>query len=350
MNPFRKRSLTILVLVLSVLLLVGTVQAQEPVVHAVLFYSPTCPHCEHVIQDVLPVLDRQYGSQLEIYGVNTMTESGTALFKNYINIFDIAPEMQAVPALVVGDQYLIGSGDIPDMFPDIIEEGLKNGGIDWPEIPGLAEAMQEQISNPEGEATTSVTEPHQLTLKERFASDLVANIFSVVVLIGMIATVISAGITLGKSDDHPRKALPSWLIPVLCLIGLGVAGYMSFIEFTETEAFCGPVGNCNTVQQSSYATLFGFLPVGILGLLGYLSILILWLVSRLDLPDYDHLVKMLLWALSLIGILFSIYLTFLEPFVIGATCMWCISSAVIMTALFLLATRELNASNQIQEG
>jgi uncharacterized membrane protein len=37
------------------------------------------------------------------------------------------------------------------------------------------------------------------------------------------------------------------------------------------------------------------------------------------------------------GILFSIYLTFLEPFVIGATCAWCITSAVIMTLLFLLS-------------
>jgi uncharacterized membrane protein len=35
------------------------------------------------------------------------------------------------------------------------------------------------------------------------------------------------------------------------------------------------------------------------------------------------------------GVLFSIYLTFLEPFVIGATCAWCLSSAVIMTLLLL---------------
>ena len=38
------------------------------------------------------------------------------------------------------------------------------------------------------------------------------------------------------------------------------------------------------------------------------------------------------------GVLFSIYLTFLEPFVIGATCAWCLSSAVIMTLLLLLVT------------
>ncbi|MFN2114044.1 MAG: vitamin K epoxide reductase family protein, partial [Anaerolineales bacterium] len=75
-------------------------------------------------------------------------------------------------------------------------------------------------------------------------------------------------------------------------------------------------------------------------------ILILWLLTKLDLPEYDHLIKMALWILTLFGILFSIYLTFLEPFVIGASCMWCLTSAVIMTSLFLLATRELNAQTQ----
>jgi uncharacterized membrane protein len=49
-----------------------------------------------------------------------------------------------------------------------------------------------------------------------------------------------------------------------------------------------------------------------------------------------------LFGITLFGILFSIYLTFLEPFVIGATCIWCLSSAVIMTILFLLAAGKLN--------
>ena len=36
------------------------------------------------------------------------------------------------------------------------------------------------------------------------------------------------------------------------------------------------------------------------------------------------------------GLAFSIYLTFLEPFVIGASCAWCLTSAVIMTVLLWL--------------
>ena len=43
-------------------------------------------------------------------------------------------------------------------------------------------------------------------------------------------------------------------------------------------------------------------------------------------------------GMAFFGVLFSIYLTFLEPFVIGATCMWCISSAVIQTIIFLASS------------
>ena len=43
--------------------------------------------------------------------------------------------------------------------------------------------------------------------------------------------------------------------------------------------------------------------------------------------------------MSYLGTLFSIYLTVLEPFVIGATCLWCLSSAVIMTVIMWLAAK-----------
>ncbi len=46
-----------------------------------------------------------------------------------------------MPRLVVGDRYLIGSGEIPDEFPGIVEEGLAGGGIDWPNLPGIDEAL-----------------------------------------------------------------------------------------------------------------------------------------------------------------------------------------------------------------
>lgn len=339
MIPSRKIITTLLILAISLVSISTYARAQSPVVHAVLFYSPSCSHCKEVIEEVLPVLDQQYGSQLEIFGVNTYSEEGNILFQSYVEAYDVPAEMQAVPALVVGDQYLIGSGDIPALFPAIIEEGLQAGGIDWPPIAGLAEAMAE-ASDRETATTPMVTE--KVTLKDKFMGDLAGNSLAVVVLAGMLAAVIYAGINLNKPAAQPTKNNPTWLVPVLSLIGIGVAGYLAYVELNQVEAVCGPVGNCNTVQQSSYATLFGILPVGILGILGYIAIIISWLAGLLDLDQYNRLFKLAMWLFTLFGTLFSIYLTFLEPFVIGATCMWCLSSAVIMTILFLIATKQLN--------
>jgi uncharacterized membrane protein len=100
---------------------------------------------------------------------------------------------------------------------------------------------------------------------------------------------------------------------------------------------CGPIGDCNTVQQSAYARLFGLIPIGGLGMFGYLALLALSLVmaanQRGRLADLAGRAR---FGLAACGTLFSIYLTFLEPFVIGATCAWCLTSAVVMTALLWL--------------
>jgi uncharacterized membrane protein len=329
----------LLILAISLVTLPSSTQAQTPVVRAVLFYSPSCPHCKEVIEVLLPELDKTYGSQLQIFGVNTYTEQGSILFENYVEAYQVPTEMQGVPALVIGDQFLVGAGQIPTEFPILIDQGLQEGGIDWPSIPGLAEAI-ENASNPENTNPPPVSQA--FTLKEKFTNDLTGNILSVVVLAGMLAAVTFAGINLNKPSSTATKPIPIWLIPVLSVIGIGIAGYLAYVEVNQVEAICGPVGNCNTVQQSAYATLFGFLPVGVLGILGYIAIIIAWLARLLDLPRYNRLFTLILWIFTLVGTLFSIYLTFLEPFVIGATCMWCLSSAVIMTILFIVATRQLN--------
>ncbi|MCL4562143.1 MAG: hypothetical protein M1281_16220 [Chloroflexi bacterium] len=62
-------------------ILVSPVEAENSVVQAILFYSPSCPHCRQVIQEGLtPLLDR-YGEQLEIAGIDTSTPGGSALFE-----------------------------------------------------------------------------------------------------------------------------------------------------------------------------------------------------------------------------------------------------------------------------
>jgi uncharacterized membrane protein len=324
----------------------------SPIVHALLFYSPTCGHCHKVITEDLPPLIEKYGDQLQIMGINVATVEGQNLYQVFLDAWKIPDDKRGVPTLVVGDQYLVGSGDIPAQFPGIVENGLQAGGIDWPNIPGLDEIIVQlegsqpgSTENTEPANTENTAKPTELasndssmifpdegqnTIADRFKQDLAGNILAIAALLGMIISVVWVLIRVLSPVGASQKDW-SWLIPILSIIGLFVAGYLSFVEVTETEAVCGPIGNCNAVQQSPYAILFGFLPVGILGLLGYLAIISAWLLRRFG-PDRWHgFLTMSMWGMALFGVLFSIYLTFLEPFVIGATCAWCVSSAIIIT-------------------
>ena len=331
----------------------GGVQAQDPVVQAVLFYSPSCPHCHTVINEVLPPLQNQYGSSLQILGVDVSQVEGSELFHTALDDYGIPRDQRGVPTLIVGDQILVGSGQIPQEFPGIIEAGLQEGGIPWPDIQGLSAFIGEEPAEGETEAQaqeTAVVKPEEqpiepvptsepdLTVAERFRMDPAGNTVAVFVLFGMLGALIFTAVSWRDGIFSADPGTYSWLIPVLSLIGLAAALYLSFVEVTQTEAICGPVGNCNAVQQSPYATLFGLIPVGLLGTAGYILILALWGLKRWGPENWRSVLTLMIWGASTIGLFFSIYLTFLEPFVIGATCLWCITSALVMTGLFLITS------------
>ncbi len=342
-------------LLIALLLIAGlffpfrTSRAQSPVVYAVLFYSPTCGHCEYVITEVLPPLFDEYGDQLQIIGVNVQETEGSALFKAAVQSFGL--DQAGVPFLVVGDRYLMGSVDIPEQFPGLVEQYLSQGGVDWPAIPGLAEMLAASGSGAAPDSSTpqatsgaeNATSPlappefesHSTDWMANFALDPVGNSIAVIVLAGMLLAVVW-GFASFRRSTRILPATPGWVFPVLCAAGLIAAGYLAYVEVAHVEAVCGPVGDCNTVQQSDYARLFG-IPIGVLGLVGYILILLAWAVYRFGSGRWANYAALGMLVMTTGGVLFSIYLTFLEPFVIGATCAWCITSAVIMTLLFLLS-------------
>jgi glutaredoxin len=136
-----KRNNIILIALLASLLVPPTsnVHAQTglPVVHAVLFYSPTCGHCQYVITNtLLPMID-QYGDQLQIIGIDVTQEQGQALFMYAMQKFKL--ESAGVPFLVIDNLYLVGSVDIPEKFPGLVENYLAQGGVDWPDLPGVSD-------------------------------------------------------------------------------------------------------------------------------------------------------------------------------------------------------------------
>jgi uncharacterized membrane protein len=183
-----------------------------------------------------------------------------------------------------------------------------------------------------------LTDNPPASLRDRLARDPAGNALAILVLIGMLVPVGGDLALLLSQMNAMKPAAPPLAIPVLSLVGFGIAGYLAFVEMTQVTAVCGPVGDCNTVQQSKYALLFGVLPIGVLGLAGYLAILLAWLVSRLGSGRNASLASLALLEMIVFGTLFSIYLMFLEPFVISAACAWCLSSAMIMTVLMWLST------------
>jgi uncharacterized membrane protein len=129
-----------------------------------------------------------------------------------------------------------------------------------------------------------------------------------------------------------------WSIPVIVIGGLAVAGYYVYLQFTGDVVMCGPAGGCGPVLNSRYSKLFGVVPMGTFGFVGYIAILAAWLLSQYGPASLKKLGVLSVWGFCVFGVLFSAYLTFLEPFVIGSTCMWCITSAVFMIILLLVST------------
>ena len=109
-------------------------------------------------------------------------------------------------------------------------------------------------------------------------------------------------------------------------------------------AACGPVGDCLAVQESEYARLFGALPTWVLGVIGYSLVLAGTLLVRLLHARTADAVRLSIAAIAYVGTLVAAWLTFLQPVVIGATCLSCVLSASMMLALLWLTAADGHAA------
>jgi uncharacterized membrane protein len=123
------------------------------------------------------------------------------------------------------------------------------------------------------------------------------------------------------------------VIAALCLIGIGVAGYLTYEHYAGGDVKCFIAHGCATVQKSQWASLFG-IPVAVLGLIGYISLI----GSLLIRGDAGRVIGA---AIALPGFGFSMYLTYRELYSIQAICAWCVISAVLMTLLAILTSVRL---------
>ena len=130
------------------------------------------------------------------------------------------------------------------------------------------------------------------------------------------------------------------VIAVLALIGAFVATYLTFYKLGIIGELTCTVGSCTTVQSSKWARFLGF-PVAAWGVGFYVTVLIVTLVGLQERFLESRAISLFLVAASGWGTLFSLWLTYLEGFVIRAWCQWCVVSAVLVTAIFIASVLDL---------
>jgi uncharacterized membrane protein len=134
-----------------------------------------------------------------------------------------------------------------------------------------------------------------------------------------------------RAREKRRYTAPRILLLVLAVLGVVISAYLTWTHYAGLTPVCTGSGEgCETVQSSRYASLLG-IPVALLGLIAYGGLVFsaaLWRETGIYLG----------LLISLVGTLFSAYLTYLEIFVIGALCQWCLASAAIMVAALVCTT------------
>lgn len=145
---------------------------------------------------------------------------------------------------------------------------------------------------------------------------------------------------MSSALETKNARTPGLIILFLSTLGVMLSGYLAYLYYGKVNAaFCTVGSGCDAVRESPYSAILG-IPVAVFGVIGYLSISISSFVS------VSYRAKwFLLYFLSLVGFVFSAYLTYIELFVIKAVCPYCMGSAFIITSILIaLLLRKPNLS------
>jgi uncharacterized membrane protein len=133
---------------------------------------------------------------------------------------------------------------------------------------------------------------------------------------------------------------------LLSLAGLFISGYLYLYKIGRIGSLACGTGGCETVQLSSWSRFAG-LEVSLIGVLGYAGLLALSLASLQAGEARSWLVRPLALAAGF-GVAFTVYLTYLELFVIHAICRWCVASGAIILAIFVVALLDLRLQSRFK--
>ncbi len=289
---------------------------------AVLLYPSFCAECPAVIEDFLFPLTAQQGDKLELFPVDITETPGKALFQQVLQRFGSRPDSWDRPAVLTGDFIFRGKQEITEGLPALLAGEQTVALTSWPDLPGL----QQLIRGEEGDDAEDAGH----------GNDSIAAGLAWTVMAMMLLSLSFSASRLAKQGRSlsAASAIRSWSLPIFALLGLGIGVYLSSVALTHSTAMCGPIGDCMSVQASPYARLLD-IPMSMWGVAFYLGILLLWSLQRFLTGNWRQRATLGLLAFSIFGVLFSVYLTSLELFVIHAVCIWCLSSAVLATLIML---------------
>ncbi len=125
------------------------------------------------------------------------------------------------------------------------------------------------------------------------------------------------------------------LLLILALIGLLDSSYLTYEHYDASLSTCasGIFSSCNDVLTSSYSTIMG-VPLALLGVLHYT---ILASSTLLFIKSRNRIFAQVIVLLSITGLLFSIYLVYLQAAVLSAYCIYCMISALTSFFVFTIS-------------
>jgi uncharacterized membrane protein len=126
-----------------------------------------------------------------------------------------------------------------------------------------------------------------------------------------------------------------WAAFSASVVGLFVSIYMTIFKLTNNDAMCLGSGGCSFVNASRYSEINGF-PVAAIGVIGFLALMITMFLERRS-EFFSDNGPLLEFGMSLMGVLYSIYLTYLEIYVIRHWCPFCVTSAIAITLVFIFS-------------
>lgn len=131
-----------------------------------------------------------------------------------------------------------------------------------------------------------------------------------------------------------KSKIVAWIFIVASFLGFLDASYLSIKEFFVSPINCFIVKGCDIVANSSYARLFGTVPLAFFGVIFYLAVFFVS-VRYLEMQK-AHLFKTV-FLFSCVGVLFDIYLLYIQIFVLRAFCIYCLTSAALSISIFVVS-------------